>query len=346
MIVFFSKADFKLCNVPVPSGYPQSQTHAGVCKVGNKTLLVSSPFPNVKYQKWQIYPRVALRKATFGWLCNGERAEYFENPCLYYSNDGENFKLMQTRPLMEAPDAYYGFPAFNSDPDLYVENDTIYVLNRAIFRTKLTPGLHRDEYDIRIYLIKGLLDEGRFKYISTNLIKETTDLVVSPCLTKYQGKYIYTSLWTNCYNDGESFGGLKYVQLSSIDELQTNECWNEIKVNTDKWIPWHMSVFSCNEKLYSIIACVERGKGGHRCWQMLGEFSEELSAMKIYKTPLTDYESYRGAAYVDPNREFFLYSTTVHEKIKGGKSVDGREVIMAHAPFTQVLERLREAEKE
>ena len=340
----FDKTDFLLCDVPAPIGYPQSQTHAGVFKVGNETLLVSSPFPNVKYQKWQFFFRLVLRKATFGCLCNGERAEYFENPCLYHSNDGVYFNLMQSRPLMETPDAYYGLPAFNSDPDLYVENDTVYVLNRAIFRTKLTPGLHRDEYDIRIYLIKGLLDEGRFKYISTNLFKETTDLIVSPCLTKYRGRYIYTSFWTNCYNDGESFEGLKYIISSSIDELQTNECWNEIKVNTDKWIPWHMSVFSCNERLYSVIACVERGKGGHRCWQMLGEFNDDLSSMRIYNMPLTDYKSYRGAAYVDPNGEFFLYSTTVHEKIKGGKSVDGREIIVTHAPFAQVLERLRESE--
>ena len=339
MEVVFKRSDFTICDVTVPKGYPQSQTHVGVARDGEKTILVSSPFPSVKYSKWCTYIRVALRKLSFGRLFKVVRGEYFENPCLYMSGDGINFNLMQSRPLMETPDAYYGLPAFNSDPDLFVDNDTVYVLNRAIFRTKLTPGMHRDEYDIRIYLIKGVLDEGRFKFLSTNLLKETTDLIVSPCITKYHGEYIYTSLWTNCYNDGENFEGLRYLKASSIEALHDTEDWHEVSVNTDNWIPWHMSIFVHDNRLYSIVACVQRGIP-NRCWQMIGVFNENLTEMKIFDMPLTDYHSYRGAAYVDSEGEFNLYNTTVHEKIKGGKSVDGREVLMAHIPFAELMEKL------
>jgi hypothetical protein len=340
MKTIFDKTDFSLCDVPAPKGYPQSQTHVGVFPTRGVELLTTSPYPNVKRPKWAEYVRAAIRKSSFGLLCKSVCGESFENPCIYSSGDGVSFKLMQSHPLMETPEAYYGLPAFNSDPDLYAEGDTIYVLNRAIFRTKLTPGKLRDEYDIRIYLIKGLFDEGRFKYISTNLLKETTDLIVSPCLTKYRGEYVYTSLWTNCYNDGESFEGLKYIKACSIDGLYQNENWSTIKVNTDKWIPWHMSVFAYKDRLYSIVACVESGKP-LRCWQMLGVFDEELKILTIYETPLTDYNSYRGAAYVDETGMFVLYSTTVGEKISGGKSVDGREVIMAKMPFDELLNKLR-----
>lgn len=333
--IFFEK-DFRLCCVPVPKGYPQSQTHVGVSLKDNLILLSSSPYPSFKRPLLIEYIRAAIRRFSGGYLCKSVRGEYYENPCLYYSIDGVNFTLMQSRPLMEPPDAYYGLPAFNSDPDLFVDDGTIYVINRAIFRTKLTPGKNRDEYDIRLYLIEGLLDNGRFKYISTRLFKETTDLIVSPCLTKYRGDYIFMSLWTNCYNDGVSFEGLRYVSSSNINRLSKQEDWQTIQIDTSKWIPWHMSVFSCKEKLYAIVACVERGKS-HRCWQMLGEFDEDLERLIIYPKPLTDYDSYRGAAYVDEKGIFVLYSTTVREKIKGGKAIDGREIIMAQMPFEELL---------
>ena len=345
MDTVFKKSDFQLCSVPVPKGYPQSQTHAGVAWAGGLVLLTSSPFPSIKSSKWRVYLHAALRKATGGLLFNGERAESFENPCIYSSNDGVSFRLMQSRPLMEAPDEYYGLPAFNSDPDIFVEEGNISVLNRAIYRTKLTPGRHRDEYDIRIYLIRGKLDEGRFKYLSTQLVMETTDLIVSPCLTRFRGNYVFTSLWTNCYNDGESFEGLRLLQSDTIDGLFKKGCWQTVMVDTEKWIPWHMSVFTYEDSLYAVVACVERGNGGHRCWQMLGKFDDDLERLKIYKTPLTDYKSYRGAAYVDGNGLFVLYNTTVHEKIKGSKAVDGRDIIMATMPFAQLLNTIEEKEQ-
>lgn len=340
MTPIFKKTDFKLCSVPVPSGYPQSQTHVGVFPVGDTVLLTSSPYPSVIRSKRSNYFRAAIRKLSFGRWCKNIRGEYFENPCIYTSIDGISFNLMQSRPLMECPDAYYGLPAFNSDPDLFVEDNTIYVLNRAIFRTKLTPGRHRDEYMIRLYLIKGLLDEGRFKYISTNLIKESTELSVSPCITKYNGKYLLIQLYTNCYNDGENFEGLRYIKSDTVSGLEDVDGWASIKVDSGNYIPWHMSVFSYNEQLYTIVACIRKGQP-QMCWQMLGEFNKELTLLKIYQRPLSDYNSYRGAAFVSKEGVINLYTTTVNERIKGGISVDGREVLLARMPFEQLLVEIK-----
>lgn len=336
----FSKREFTLCHVPAPKGYPQSQTHAGVWHLGDSVLMTCSPYPNIKRKKWVEYLRIALRKASFGHLCRCIRGEFYENPCIYSSFDGITFNLMQSRPLMESPDAYYGLPAFNSDPDLFVDGVNVYVLNRCIFRTKLTPGRYRDEYMIRLYLIMGLLDEGRFKYISTNLIKESSELSVSPCITKYNGKYILLQLYTNCYNDGENFEGLRYIESETIEGLKDSSKWSSIRVKSDNYIPWHMSVFLYKERLYAIVACVRRGQG-HRCWQMLGEFNDELSELTIYQTPLTDYKSYRGSAYVNDKGVFYLYNTTVYERIKGSNSVDGRDVLMARIPFDELMKSLR-----
>jgi hypothetical protein len=41
---------------------------------------------------------------------------------------------------------------------------------------------------------------------------------------------------------------------------------------------------------------------------------------------------------------FVLYSTTVYEKLKCSKSVDGRDVIMASMPFNDLLKQLRNNE--
>lgn len=337
----FKKEDFSLCVVPVPKGYPQSQTHAGVAFYDNTVILTSSPFPSIIRSRGTLYVRAMLKRLSMGKLCNNVRGEVYENPCIYSSTDGINFRLMQKRPLMETPDPYYGLPAYNSDPDLFVEGKDIYVLNRVIYRTKLTPERKHDDYEIRIFLIKGVLDEGRFKYYSTTLLKETTDLIVSPCITKYRGRYLYMSLWTNCYNDGVSFEGLRFVSADTVDGLVKKENWSSVEVIMDKWIPWHMSVFSYKDRLFSIVACVEKGHP-HKCWQMLGEFSDDLTKMTIYTNPLTDYNSYRGAAYVDENGNFVLYTTTVGERIKGGKSCDGREVLMAKMNFESLLKRVSE----
>lgn len=341
MNTIFSHSDFYLCNVPTPSGYPQSQTHAGVFSYNGRVYLSTSPFPCPKESKLKIYTKAILRKMTKGFLCPIVRGESFENPLIYIKDNKKNsFCLMQLSPLMEQPDPYYGYPAFNSDPDLYIEDDTIYVINRAIFRTALTPGRNRDEYVIRYYLIKGLIDGEKFKYISTHLFYESNELSVSPCLTKYRGKYILSNLFTNCYNDGYNFKSLQCATFNNLEDIYQKLTWYKINVDISEFIIWHMSIFTYQDKLYTIAACIKRGEP-HRCYQMFGEFDDDIKNLHIYKTPLTDYNSYRGSAYVSKDGIFHLYSTTVYEKITNGKSVDGREVIYTQMNFEDLIKKLK-----
>ena len=286
IMTIFEKSDFTLCDVPVPKGYPQSQTHVGVFPYEGRIYLTSSPFPCPKENIIKLYIKAAIRKLTKGLVFPIIRGECFENP-LVYVNDYQRkgcFNLMQSRPLMEQPDPYYGYPSFNSDPDLYVEDGYIYVINRAIFRTSLTPGRKRDEYIIRLYMIKGKIDCDRFKLYSTSLFYESDELSVSPCITKFKGHYIFTNLFTNCYNDGESFESLRLSRVDRIEDINKMELCHHVEIDVSEFIPWHMSLFSHNDSLYAIVACVKRGISS-RCYQMLGEFSEDLSKLKIYKQP-------------------------------------------------------------
>ena len=348
MKILFSREEFKLCQVPVPDGYPQSQTHAGVALYKTSCILTTSPYPSICYGKWNARLRQAL------YLLSGKRffksilGEYFENPCIYIGDSKTEiptaFKLMQERPLMECPDPFYGLPAFNSDPDISIVGDTINVLNRAIYRTKLCPGEALNKYYIRLFLIQGIIENEKFKFYKNELLKENEKIFASPCLFKHNGKFVLTFLDSASYIDGKTFSGLYFVKGSTIDEIRSNENWDKIEVKVKGYLPWHMSVFSYQDKLYSIIACVKQNEP-QRCWQMLGEFTEDLLELKVFSTPLTDYDSYRGSACVREDGEFILYSTTVHEKIKGGRSVDGREIIMAHMPFEELIKKLKENEQ-
>ncbi len=336
----FKKSDFTLCDVPVPMGYPQSQTHAGIGLLSDGTyVLTTSPYPNVKYKLWVSYLRAAIRKISRYKLLN-RAAETYENPCIYIGeeNNGSTpvrFRLAQSYPLMPPLEPLFGFPSFNSDPDIYIENDTIYVLNRSIYRME-----GRYNYYMRLFLIEGRMKNGIFLQNSVELLREGKEVVGSQCMTKYKGRYILTDVMTNSYNDGYTYNGIRYLSSDTINGLKDEKEWHIVKTNEGENLPWHMSLFQYNGKLFSIIACVKKGEP-HRCWQMLGEFNDDLSELYIDKVPLTDYKSYRGAALVNDKGEFQLYNTTVHEKVKGSNAVDGRNVIVAAMPFSELLNKVR-----
>ena len=128
-------------------------------------------------------------------------------------------------------------------------------------------------------------------------------------------------------------------KAKTIAELKGNDEYFKVEVMSNGYLPWHISLFNYGNRLFSIVTCVENGNKSH-LWQMLGEFSSDLTRLKIYPRPLTDYNSYRGSAVVISD-EFILYSTTFNERIKGSISVDGRDIIMARMPFQQLLERMK-----
>lgn len=342
----FRREDFYLCDVPVPSGYPQSQTHSGIALYEGRYYLTTSPYPVVKYPKFVKYLRIGIRKLTMGLLFKPIIGESYENPCLYVGDsDGfgfpSKFKPMTSRPLMQTPERYYGLPAFNSDPDIFIEDGMFYILNRSVFRTrKLARGY---ESVTNIYLIRGYTEGNRFKQISNRLIKEWYKPYASPCLTKFQNEYIFTYLDTDSAIDGETFNGLYFEKMNRIEEIHEKKEVHIIEVESGNLLPWHMSLFQHDGKLYTIIACVERGDRERKIWQMLGEFSDDLSRLKVYPRPLTDFNSYRGAAYVTEDGIFGLYSTTVHERIPGSKSVDGRDVVLASIRFAELLKEIRQS---
>ena len=339
----FNREDFTLCDVPVPKGYPQSQTHSGVALYNGTFFLTASPYPAKRYKRKVALLRIVLNKISLGILCKPLIGEFFENPCLYVgmkdahdkSGIPVHFIPMMKNPLMDTPEKYNNLPAFNSDPDIFIEDGVVYILNRSVYRTKMLEIGY--ESITKIYLISGDIEGNKFRLSENHLIKEWNKPYASPCLTKYHGEYIFMYLDTNSALDAETFNGI-YVQRTKIlSDLAHTAKSEKIRVNCGQLLPWHMSVFQYSDTMYSIIACVIKGDKTKKIWQMLGIFNRDLSELTILPRPLTDYNSYRGSACVNDDGLFILYSTTVMEHIPGSKAVDGRDVIMASMPFKKLL---------
>ena len=341
MKIIFCREEFVLCDLPVPNGYPQSQTHCGIVNCNDMFYMTTSPYPNPKRPLWLRYLDAAISKITFNSLNIFYNGEDYENPMLYqsvgFTEQGIpiKFKLVKGSPLMNKPIDVYGFGSFCSDPDLSVVNDVLYVLNRTTNRGN---SEQRQPGETLVHLIKGTVKEGEFIEIEKQVLFK--EAYKSPCLINFMDRFVYFCLDTNSYNDGSPCKALLFRESSDLTQWSNP---SPIIIDKGNYEPWHMSVFLYKGRLYAIIACVQRGDS-HRCWQMLGEFSDDLSSLKIYQTPLTDYKSYRGSALVRDDGEFILYNTTVGENIMAGKSVDGRDVIMAHMPFDKLLSIIQEKE--
>ena len=218
MDIIFRKKSFSICRVNVPKGYPQSQTHAGVSIYNNEVYLTTSPYPNPLRNKWIVYLYAIIKKITLGKLNLLYAGETYENPCIYKGTTiitddiPRDFILLNGSPLMNTPNNKYGLGAYCSDPDLYIDKDTFYILNRTSYRKSKT-GVPYKDYETSVWLIKGkpLCDEFKTESI-TNMFNEGE---ASPCLTHYRNKYIYFCLDSNSYNTGEPCKNL-YMRESNI----------------------------------------------------------------------------------------------------------------------------------
>lgn len=338
MIPYFKKSDFTLCDVPVPKGYPQSQTHAGIAVYKGRYYLSCSPYPLKKYGKVNTYIHLIIQKLTGKRFGNFIDADKFENPMLYIGETGDGcpptiFHILAPSPLVERPILSPNIQAYNSDPDIFIEDGNLYILNREYSRKCNDEGLV--ECCSVISIIKGKIDES-ISISRPSIFTTSFRSQLSPCLSKVADTYVLTFIESNSAIDGQSFEGIYISTSNTIDNLKSLPNKRKVTLIAEKLLPWHMSLFSYNGKLYSIVSCVEKGRKG-RIWQMLGVFDDTLNTLTIFPKPLTDYNSYRGAACVLNDDTFVLYSTTLHERIKGSKSVDGRDIIMSSTSFHQLL---------
>lgn len=340
---YFKKEDFILCDVPVPEGYPQSQTHAGIAVYNGRWYLTTSPFPMISHSKFVNYLYSGIHKITKGVLINPKPADRFENPCLYIGETGENppcrFSLLPPSPLMDTPEKPSTGHAYNSDPDIFIDGDYAYILNRVYSHSINNDGSR--VFESKVYFIKGRLSIDRFEVNTSGLLGVwNSSSVVSHSLTKYDDLYRLIYIDSKSSLDASTFNGLYIKSSESVLGLRNVDEVKKVRVEAGDMLPWHLSLFQYDGDLYTIIACVKKGDPQKKVWQMLGKFDRSLSLLHVYNRPLSDYWSYRGCAYVTPKGLFVLYNTTWNERVRGTKSVDGKDIIMANVPMENLLKEL------
>jgi len=339
----FSDKDLTVCDVSVPKGYPQSQTHAGVAIYNGRVYLTASPYPQIRYSRFVGHLRGLLYRISNGKLpiLHGDIEE---NPMLYWGEKGVDAPVKFTpyigNPIVSLPPALFGYPAFNSDPDIYIENDDIYVINREYLRRIPSDAKHYvGDSRIRLDMVHFKATEDGVEYLNAGIFKESDENILSPCLTKWNGKYrlIYLDTFSYLYPETEC-----HLYMESADSVMGRYGGKqEIKIESEGFIPWHLSVFWHDNRLYSVVACVKKGHP-KRLYQMLGVFDEALMKLSIYQKPLVAIPSYRGTAYVTEDGEFILYSTTDKYPLKGSKAVDGKDVVMGKMLFEKLLTAIKD----
>lgn len=329
----FQEKNFELCSLPLPSGYPNSWTHAGIEYVkegynGYKYFLTCSPYPNYD--------------------------DDYENPMFYYANPREGdvppikFIAYKNNPLQDDPGNGY-----NADPDVVFVDTNLYVINR--------PYLRPDSVWVNIQ--KCGIDSGDFSFDKPTSLYDNKhepnnfgfapsvkNTLISPSIIKYEDEYRIYHLATNSYNDNTDCKGVVVMVSDVIDGEYSYKYYETGTISMVSAKPWHFDVFKYQDKLYAIICAyvhedqfiehipiIARFVSHERkCFQYLAESDDGIN-FTVFNKPLTTVNSYRSSAFVREDGMFVLYISTLGYKPKGNLSEDGRNIMMAYKPFEQIL---------
>lgn len=335
----FQETDFELCSLPLPKGYPNSWTHAGIEYVkdgynGYQYFLTCSPYPSYN--------------------------DDYENPMFYYANsrDGNlppiSFIAYQGNPLQEDPGDGY-----NADPDVIFVDSNLYVINR--------PYLRPDSLWVNIQ--KCNIESGCFTFGNPTLLYDNKQephnfkfdtsfkqTLIAPSIIKYGDEYRIYHLATNSYNDNTDCKGVVVMVSDTIDGERAYNYYKSGTISNFNAKPWHFDVFKYKDKLYAVICAYVHPKSlflanvpivarfvSHErtCYQYLAVSDDGIN-FNVFNKPLTKVNSYRSSAFVREDGMFVLYISTLGYKPQGNISEDGRNIMMAYKPFEQVLKELKE----
>jgi len=311
----FNKKDVNFCDVKVPVSYEQSQTHPSILYKENgwngyDHWLVTTPYPNANYD--------------------------FENPSIYYSNSLANglpptvFNSIESNPIQGKPQN-----GFNSDPDLILENDTLYCL----FRQSISYGGIMTTY----FDLKKSIDGHNWSKLQT--IYTSKDIqnmpAASPAIIKENGIFrIFGSISTTWNTPRGEFQNFYIVESSKIDGeykfIEKSGFKNKGNIEL-----WHFDIFDYSGTLYMVLCGVDNdGIPGYMNTYLA--VSYDRKNFNIFPKPLfSDFCTYRPTFYINKKNKFVLYLSTVDSDAKYF-SIDGREIGLLSKDFSDLLNLLRE----
>lgn len=283
--IVIDRTAFYWCNLPVPTKYPQqSQTHPAIIYLkqrwNNAThWLGTTPYPNAQVK--------------------------YENPCIYYADVNNDvlptkFLPIENNPILEWP----GGNCFNSDIELYFENNVLYSIIR--------------EYDNNLLSKKLLVQSSEDGQLWTlpRLIFETRDIkqeLLSPSIIRYHNK-----LRLYCLNGDAGISkkghctGIHILEgddlkQSTFKEIGTGIFLNKEQVGIE---PWHCCLFEYQQKLYMLFCGRDHKLKTFRSpMQTYLAVSEDYQNFYIYEKPIVAHiKTYRPSAYMDGDQLHLYFS--------------------------------------
>lgn len=304
---------FTFCNIPVPAGYSQSQTHPSILY-----------FPN----KWHGYTHVL---ATTPYPKADIRCE---NPCLYYAADENSptvFIPNQNNPIVPPP---LEKTAFNSDPCLYFENNRLYLLNR---RCEQTPNLREIEVCYS--------DDGKNFSKPETIITESANNkeLLSPSIIKYDNtKRIYFLNGDSGIRKNGKCTGIDIYEGTSFEKADFKHINTGYFLNSEETgiEPWHFDLFQHNNKLYMVLCGRNKHQKGIR--KQMNTYlavSDDYRNFFIFETPLVKLlKTYRPTAYLDEKKVLHLFFSIVG-RVAFDKS--DRTIALTSFDFEDLLKKIR-----
>jgi len=286
--IVIGKRNYQWCTLPVPMNYPrQSQTH-----------------PSILYFKdgWQ---------GATHWIATTpypDNLVEYENPCIYYANVKSPteypsvFIPIQNNPILLC----LGGNKFNSDVELYFENDVLYSIIR--------------EYDSRTLQKKIKVQtskDGRTWTLPRTIFStdDESQELLSPSVIKYKNTIRLYCLNGNAgiYKKGICTGIdiLDGISLTESNFFQTGRGTFQNK-ETAGIEPWHCDVFEYGEKLYMVLCARDIKKKTFRSpMETYLAVSANYQDFYIFPKPLIRHiKTYRPSAYVS-NNNLYLYFSSV-----------------------------------
>jgi hypothetical protein len=306
---------YQWCTIPVPEDYPrQSQTHPSILYIkkgwqGATHWLATTPYPDtcVKY----------------------------ENPCIYYAGeDGLTKSPVSFTPITRNPIlSWPGGSKFNSDVELYFENEILYAITREYDNQTL-----RKEIKVQTSVDGQIWTLPRPLFATSDAEKE----LLSPSILKYKNKYRFYCLNGNagvfrkgiCTGidiwEGDSLSEPAFTQIST-------GCFpNKGDIGIE---PWHCDVFEYENKLYMILCARDVRKKTLRApMETYLAISENYQDFHIFPCPLIRHiKTYRPSAYVD-EKMLYLYFSSVGRYLNDKSD---RNIGLASFDMRKILEELQ-----
>jgi hypothetical protein len=309
--IIIGNRPYQWCSVPVPQSCPkQSQTHPSILFFkqkwnGENLWLATTPYPNA-------------------------RVEY-ENPCVYYADHQSftKFTPVENNPILPYP----GGTKFNSDVELYFENNTLFAVSR--------------EYDGGNLSKKMLLQSSGdgHTWSVPHVLFETADAtleLLSPSVLQYKNNIRFYCLNGNA-------GVLKKGVCTGIDVLEGKSLNDSDFKIVDRGAflnkndigiePWHCDVFEYKKMLYMVLCARNVRKKTIRApMETYLAVSDNYLDFFIFPQPIVKHiKTYRPTAFVD-NNDFYLYFSAVGRYLNDGSD---RAIGLAIFDMKELLQEVR-----